>query len=207
MKSCLLLGVIGCTHAAMPSRPPRCFPLYPLAANARWTYDVTIVAGEGDASTTRHVRVVRSVGEMTPDGRTRLDTAPAPEDSGVEATERYRVTPDRIYDGDNTVDENLRLVATPEKSLAWGGPRWFYAPGDGQWKFVGRVDAAPYHDCVKVLSNTKYGETTQVYCAGVGPVVSEYRESVPRSHDDPALGHHRDATWQLRELVPGKCAR
>lgn len=215
MMRALLLLAVGCATPppatpAQPTRVPPCFPLYPLAPGARWTYDVDIVSGEGDASTHEQLHVVRAVAEAEPAGtewRFRVDTTPLPRDSAVAAAEWFRLAGAGLYDADDTADEHLFLVPKPEQVAAWGGPRSFYPPGDGLWKVVDFEDAPPYHDCVKVRAQQKYGDVTHVYCSGVGPVTSEYHERAPRSHDDAALGHHRDEVWQLRDVVAGTCTR
>ncbi|HEY5951768.1 MAG TPA: hypothetical protein VIV40_40010 [Kofleriaceae bacterium] len=211
----LLLAVVGCTshHAPAPvttADVPPCFPLYPLAPGARWTYDVDVVFGEGDASAQQHLRVVRVVADAARDGaewRFRLDSKPLPTDSAVAAAERYRLAGGSLYDADDSQVDHLFLVPKPEQAVAWGGSRSFFPPGDGLWKVVDFEDAPPYHDCVKVHAELKYGDVTHVYCAGVGPVRSEYHERAPRSRTDEAIGHHRDEVWRLREVAAGTCAR
>lgn len=215
----LLAATLGCgphqPSTPAPAGPPTtatppCFELYPLGAGARWTYDVNISAGDGDANTQESMRVVRVVAEASAAGaewRFRVDTTPLPRDSAVEATEHFRLASGNLYDADDSDSEHLFLVSKPEQSAAWGGPRSFYPPGDGLWKVVDFEDAPPYHDCVKVRAELKYGEVVHVFCAGVGPVTSEYHERAPRSRTDAALGHHRDEVWRLREVSAGACAR
>lgn len=211
LQRVVLLAVAGCmSHQATTTGVPPCFQLYPLAAGARWTYDVDVVSGEGSASTRQHVRVVRVVGDAARDGaqwRFRIDTKPLPADTGVNAVERYRLAGGRLYDADDNRSDDLFLVAHPEQFVAWGGPRSFYGPGGGYWKVVDFQDAPPYHDCVKVRAELKYGDITHVFCSGVGPVTSEYHARLPRSRRDGALGHHRDELWRLRAFAPGTCTR
>jgi hypothetical protein len=207
----VLLAAFGCaSHQATTTDLPPCFHLYPFAGGARWTYDVDVVSGDGDASTEQHLRVVRVVGSAERDGaewRFRVDSKPLPGDHGVDAVERYRLANGNLYDADDSLSDHLFLVPKPEQSGAWGGPRSFFPPGDGHWKVVDFDDAPPHRDCVKVHAQLKYGEITHVYCAGVGPVTSEYHERAPRSRSDEAVGHHRDETWRLRDFAPGTCAR
>ncbi len=209
----LILLAAGCasrpTTATTTAVPP-CFQLYPLAAGARWTYDVDVVSGEGPASTPQHVRAVRVVGDAARDGaawRFRIDTKPLPSETAVEAAVRYRLAGGNLYDAEDSASDHLYLVARPEQASAWGGPSSFYPSGDGQWKAVDFLDVPPYHDCVKVHSELKYGDITHVYCSGVGPVTSEYHEKLPQSRYDGSLGYHRDEVWRLREFTPGTCAR
>ena len=211
VRSAVLVAVAGCAsrQPATTAVPP-CFPLYPLASGARWTYDVDVVAGEGSGSTEQHVRVARVVGDASragPDWRFRIDSAPLPADTAVAAVERYRLAAGTLHDADDSLRDHEFLVPKPEQRAAWGGPRTFYPPGDGVWKVIDFFDLPPYHGCVKVHAQLEYGEITHVYCADVGPVTSEYHERAPRSHDDPTPGHHRDETWRLREFTPGTCAR
>jgi hypothetical protein len=212
IQRALLLVAFGCSHhapaTATTTGVPPCFLFYPLAPGARWTYDVQVVSGEGDASTP--LRVVRVVSDAVRDGaewRFRVDSKPLPSDSGVAAAQRYRVAGGNLYDADDSLSDHLLLVPKPEQVVAWGGSRSFFPAGDGIWRVVDFEDAPPYHDCVKVHAELKYGDVTHVYCSGVGPVTSEYHEAAPRSRTEDAVGHRRDEVWRLREVAPGTCAR
>lgn len=205
------LALAGCTmRQARPAPVPPCFQLFPVAPGARWAYDVDVVSADGATSTHQRARVVRIVGDVARDGaawRFRLDTGPLPADTGVSAVARYRLAGGNLYDADDSLPDHMFLAANPAERAAWGGPRWFYGPDGGYWNVVDFEDAPPYHDCVKVHAERKYGDVMHVYCAGVGPVMSEYRETTPRSRDDGRVGHRRDEIWRLRSFAPGTCTR
>ncbi len=207
-----LLAACAGAPGKTPEKPdaPRPLPLYPLAAGAAWTYDVT-VDYYGRDQEMHHWRgtVTREITHVERSGEAwifALHTSPYPEQD--DTWEHLVLTSAGLYrfhEGwdyrpflagrETDVGFAQILVDSPERAKRWG---FFEGAESGYaWTWEGSepitTPAGAFSDCRRATLRTNPDHTTVWYCPGVGPARQE-------------LGHHgtpRDETWTLRSFTPG----